>query len=126
MAIPDPRTRLPRILDCLLDDLSIHHEQQAVRRAVRISKCAGMAVILTIVGLLLAHAYGGYRRTARAQAAARDAGIPKNPVSATQAVTEVTKGIPEGIGPLTAKPTAELQPNGFADHPAEPECAADD
>lgn len=73
------------------------------RRVVRISKRAGVAVILTAIGLLLAYAYGGYRRTAKAQAAAREAGVPKNPVPATQAAKEVTKTIPEGIAPLTAR-----------------------
>ncbi len=90
------------------DGLDLHPQP---RRVVRISKRAGMAVILTAIGLLLAYAYGGYRKTAKAQAAAREAGVPKNPVPATQAASEVTKSIPEGIAPLTARTeTPELHP----------------
>jgi len=91
------------------DGLDLHPQP---RRVVRISKRAGMALIVAIIGLLLAYAYGGYRRTARAQAAAREAGVPKNPVPATQAASEVTKRIPEGIAPLTARTTADLHPPG--------------
>lgn len=92
------------------DGLDLHPQP---RRVVRISKRAGMAVILTAIGLLMAYAYGGYRRTAKAQAAAREAGVPKNPVPATQAAREVTKTIPEGIAPLTARTeTPELHAPG--------------
>lgn len=88
------------------DGLNLHPQP---KRVVRISKRAGMAVILTVIALLMAYAYGGYRRTAKAQAAAREAGVPKNPVPATQAAREVTKTIPEGIAPLTAgRETPEL------------------
>jgi len=70
------------------------------RKVVRISRRASMAIIFVIVGLLLAFAYGGYRRTQRAQVAARDAGLPKNVSPATQASAEFTKSIPDGTAPL--------------------------
>lgn len=91
------------------DGLDLHPRP---RRAVRVSKRAGMAIILTIVGLLFAYAYSGYRRTEKSQTAARNAGLPKNPSPATQAAIEVKKGIPEGTAPLTGITTAELHPPG--------------
>jgi type IV secretory pathway VirB10-like protein len=80
------------------------------RKVVRISRRAGMAVILVIVGLLFAFAYGGYRRTQRAQAAARDAGLPRNVGPATQAGGEFIKSIPDGTAPFARKGPLELQP----------------
>ena len=82
------------------------------RKAVRISKRAGMAILLVVIGLLLAFAYGGYRRTQKAQAAARDAGLPKNVGPATQAGNEFTSGIHNGSGPIIRKNMAELLPPG--------------
>ncbi len=90
------------------DGLDLHPEP---RKAVRISRRAGMALLFCIVGLLLAFAYGGYRRTEKDQAAARDAGLPKNVSPATVAGSEFTKSIPEGTAPLTHKTVAELQPS---------------
>ena len=79
---------------------------------MRISKRAGMAILLVVIGLLLAFAYGGYRRTQKAQAAARDAGLPKNVGPATQAGNEFTSGIHNGSGPIIRKNMAELLPPG--------------
>ena len=79
------------------------------RKVVRISRRAGMAVVLVIVGLLFAFAYGGYRRTQRAQAAARDAGLPRNVGPATQAGGEFIKSIPDGTAPFARKGPLELQ-----------------
>jgi hypothetical protein len=64
------------------DGLDLHPEP---RKVVRISRRAGMAIVFVVVGLLFAFAYGGYRRTERAQTDARDAGLPKNVGPATQA-----------------------------------------
>jgi hypothetical protein len=89
------------------DGLDIHPEP---RKSVRISRRAGMAILLVVVGLMIAFAYGGYRRTEKAQTAARDAGLPKNVSPATQAGSEFTKIIPDGIAPLTRKTVTELQP----------------
>jgi type IV secretion system protein TrbI len=94
------------------DGLDLHPEP---RKAVRISRRAGMAVLFCIVGLLLAFAYGGYRRTEKAQAAARDAGLPKNASPATMAGSEFTKSIPDGTAPLTHNSVAELKPPAAMD-----------
>lgn len=91
------------------DGLDIHPKP---RRAVRVSKRAGMAIVLSAVALLVAYAYGGYRRTEKAQTAARNAGLPKNPTPATQAAMEVTKSIPEGTAPLTGGTPTELHTPG--------------
>jgi type IV secretory pathway VirB10-like protein len=89
------------------DGLDLHPEP---RKAVRISRRAGMAILLCVVGLLLAFAYGGYRRTKKAQSAAREATLPKNVSPATQAGSEFTKSIPDGTAPLARRRVAELQP----------------
>ena len=89
------------------DGLDLHPEP---RKVVRISRRASMAIIFVVVGLLMAFAYGGYRRTLRAQVAARDAGLPKNVSPATQASAEFTKSIPEGTAPLANRNIAGLQP----------------
>ena len=101
------------------DGLDIHPEP---RKSVRISRRAGMAILLVVVGLMIAFAYGGYRRTEKAQTAARDSGLPKNVSPATQAGSEFTKIIPDGIAPLTRKSVTELQPPnlGATDKPQSP------
>ena len=89
------------------DGLDLHPEP---RKVVRISRRAGMAIIFIILGLLFAFAYGGYRRTQRAQAAAREAGLPRNVGPATQAGGEFIKSIPDGTAPFARKGSGELQP----------------
>ena len=69
-----------------------------------------MAIISVIVLLLLAFAYGGYRRTLTNQAAARDAGLPRNVTPATQAGTEFMQATPAGTVPITRGHGDELQP----------------
>ena len=54
--------------------LDLHPQPE---KAVRISRRASMAIVSVIVLLLLAFAYGGYRRSLNNQIAARDAGLPK-------------------------------------------------
>ena len=103
------------------DGLDLHPEP---RKAVRISRRAGMAILFCVVGLLLAFAYGGYRRTEKAQAAARDAGLPKNVSPATLAGSEFTKSIPEGTAPLRRKTVAELQPPATASEKAVSPCGS--
>jgi type IV secretory pathway VirB10-like protein len=71
------------------------------QKAVRISRRASMAIVSVIVLLLLAFAYGGYRRTLSNQAAARDAGLPRNVTPATQAGTEFMQTTPAGTVPMT-------------------------
>jgi type IV secretory pathway VirB10-like protein len=82
------------------------------KKAVRISKRAGLAILVVVVGILLAYAYGGYRRTLKAEAAARDAGIPRNVGPATQAGSEFVNSIPVGSAAPLRKNLAELQPPG--------------
>lgn len=80
--------------------------------SVRISKRAGLAVGLVVLGLLLAFAYGGYRRQIRAQAAAHDAGLPSGVGPATASATEVEKEIPAGNASLVGSDQNQLQAPG--------------
>lgn len=87
--------------------LDLHPEP---KKAVRVSKRASMAVVAVGAVLLLAFAYGGYRRSAKAQVAAREAGLPKAVAPAIQAESEFTTSIPTGTVPLTHSTSSELQP----------------
>ena len=82
-------------------------------KTVHVSKRAGLAIGLVVVGLLLAFAYGGYRRQQRVDAAARDAGLPQGVAPATSAGREFIQAIPV---PDTAAPRPgnenQLQPPG--------------
>ena len=62
-----------------------------------------MAIVSMVVLLLIAFAYGGYRRTLTNQAAARDAGLPRNVTPATQAGAEFMRATPAGT-PMTLRP----------------------
>jgi type IV secretory pathway VirB10-like protein len=86
--------------------LDLHPQPQ---KAVRISRRAGMAIVSVIVLLLLAFAYGGYRRTLTNQAAARNAGLPRNVTPATQAGTEFMQTTPAGTAPMALRPPDALQ-----------------
>src|SRR6266849_3413193 len=79
-------------------------------KAVRISRRASMAIVSVIVLLLLAFAYGGYRRTLSNQAAARDAGLLRIVTPATQAGTEFMQVAPAGTAPITSSHADELRP----------------
>ena len=81
--------------------LDLHPQPQ---KAVRISRRASMAIVSAIVLLLLAFAYGGYRRTLSNQAAARDAVLPRNVTPATQAGTEFMQATPAGAVPMALRP----------------------
>src|SRR5579864_3267479 len=80
--------------------LDLHPQPQ---KAVRISRRASMAIVSVIVLLLVAFAYGGYRRTLTNQAAARDAGLPRNVSPATQAGREFMQATPADT-PMTLHP----------------------
>lgn len=62
----------------------------------RVSKRAAGAIGVVAILLLLAFAYGGYRRTKTAQATADRTGIPSALAPATAAGSEFTKAIPAG------------------------------
>ncbi len=98
------------------------HPQPA--KAVRISRRAGGAIVSVIVLLLLAFAYGGYRRTLNNQTAARDAGLPKGVTPATQAGNEFMQATPAGTVPMTRSHSDELHP---PDSPPSPQttCGSD-
>lgn len=87
--------------------LDLHPEPKG---AVRISKRASAAIIGVGIALLLAFAYGGYRRAQIAQVAARQTGLPKSVAPATQAGNEFTNSIPAGNAPLTRGNPNQLQP----------------
>jgi len=97
--------------------LDLHPQPE---RAVRISRRASMAIVFVVVLLLLAFAYGGYRRTLTNQAAARDAGLPKNVLPATQAGTEFLQATPAGTVPITHSHADELHPPDASSCGADP------
>lgn len=80
------------------------------RDSVRISKRAGLAIGAVVLGLLLAFAYGAYRRQVSAQATARDSGLPKGVQPATASARDVEKDIPSGNAPLVRNDPNQLQP----------------
>ena len=80
---------------------------------VHVSRRAGLAIGMVIAGLLLAFAYGGYRRQQHVDEAARDAGLPKGVTPATTAGREIIQAIPIAES-LEARPNNvhQLQPPG--------------
>ena len=102
--------------------LDLHPQPQ---KAVRISRRASMAIISVIVLLLLGFAYGGYRRTLTNQAAARDAGLPRNVTPATQAGTEFMQATPAGTVPMTRIHGDELHPPDTSPSYATASCGTD-
>jgi type IV secretory pathway VirB10-like protein len=87
--------------------LDLHPEPP---KAVRISRRTSMALLGIGIALLLAFAYGGYKRTKKAQAAARESSLPKAVAPATQASREFTNAIPAGTVPLARDNPNDLQP----------------
>ena len=80
----------------------------------RVSKRAAGTIGLVAILLLLAFAYGGYKRTKTAQAKADRNGIPSALAPATAAGSEFTKAIPAGnaaIGQLKAPEDAKSKDN---------------
>jgi type IV secretion system protein TrbI len=84
-----------------------------------------MAIVSMIVLLLLAFAYGGYRRTLTNQAAARNAGLPRNVTPATQAGTEFMQATPAGTVPMNRSHVDELHPPDTSPSYATASCGAD-
>ncbi len=95
--------------------LDLHPQPE---KTVRISKRAAGIIGVIVLGLLAAFAYGGYRRSINAEAAAREAGVLKNVAPATSASNEFIKNIPPGTAPLAGKNAPELQPPVPADNAA--------
>jgi type IV secretion system protein VirB10 len=94
--------------------LDLHPKPQT---SVRVSKRAGIAVCVIGFALLVAFAYGGYRRQVRAQTAARDSSLPKAVMPATASANEVEKEIPSGNAPLVKNNPNQLQlPNENGSH----------
>lgn len=90
--------------------IDLHPKPQ---KAVRLSKLAGVAFIVVGIGLLVAFAYGGYRRQQRDQVVASEAGLPKSVAPATTAGNEFVQAIPVKDPPLPQKSgTGQLQPPG--------------
>jgi type IV secretion system protein VirB10 len=95
------------------------------KRSVTISKRAGAAVGLIGLSLLLAFAYGGYRRQVRAETSVHDASVPKGVLPATASATEVEKEIPSGNAPLVRNDPNRLRPPGSGPQsPASPQSTA--
>lgn len=101
--------------------LDLHPKPQT---SVRVSKRAGIAVCVIGFALLVAFAYGGYRRQVRAQTAARDSSLPKAVMPATASANEVEKEIPSGNAPLVRNNPNQLQPpNENGSHATSPTTA---
>ena len=99
--------------------LDLHPKPQT---SVRVSKRAVVVVGAVGLSLLLAFAYGGYRRQVREQTAAHDSGLPKSVLPATASASEVEKDIPAGNAPLVRNDPTQLQPPdaGKGPHPSTP------
>jgi hypothetical protein len=97
--------------------LDLHPKPQT---SVQVSKRVGVVVGIEGIGLLLAYAYGGYRRQARTQASAQDANLPKAVMPATASASEVEKAIPSGNAPLVKGDPNQLQPPGAVSVTARP------
>ena len=80
--------------------INLHPEPE---KAVRISRRTGIMIVSLILLLMLAFAYGGYRRALNNQTAARDAGLPKSVTPATQAASEFMQETPAGTVPMTLR-----------------------
>ena len=102
--------------------LDLHPEPKKV---VRVSWRAGGLIVGIGAALLLAYAYGGYRRTARVQRETREADLHKSVAPATQAETEFTSSILPGALPLAQRTTQELQPPGETARPHANFCGVD-
>lgn len=97
--------------------LDIHPTPQ---KSVHVSRRAGMMIGAVVIGLLVAFAYGGYRRQQRVESAARDAGLPKSVAPATTAGNEFIQAVPvRDTGPGKDGPN-QLQPAGAMQPPGSP------
>jgi len=97
--------------------IDLHPEPQ---KGVRISRRAGIMIVSLILLLLLAFAYGGYRRALDNQTASRGGGLPKSVTPATQAASEFMQATPAGTVPMTLR-APDVPPS----QPIAPTCGAD-
>ncbi len=82
----------------------------APRVSRRISKRVGAMIGVVVIGILVALAYGAYRREVRNQTQAREAGSPKSVTPALASAREVEKDIPVGNATLVRTDPNQLQP----------------
>lgn len=81
------------------------------KHSVRVSKRAGLAIGAVGLALLIAFAYGGYRRQEQSQEAGRDSGLPKSVTPATTAGNEFLQEVPAGNALVVHKDGSnQLQP----------------
>lgn len=92
--------------------LDLHPQPQ---KSARVNRRAIGIVVGVGAGLLLAYAYGGYQRTLKNEAAARQSGLPKIVTPATQAGAEFVNAIPLGNAPNAKRP--DLHPPTRSDAP---------
>ncbi len=97
--------------------LDLHPQPE---KAVRVSRRAGIVIVSVVLLLLLAFAYGGYRRTLHDQAVARGASLPKNVTPATEAGAELMREAPAGTVPVARNRNDDLRPPD----PSAPQTAA--
>jgi hypothetical protein len=88
--------------------------------SLRISRRAGLAIGVIVVGLLSWFAYGAYRRQSLAQVAAREASFPTALGPATASASEVEKDILIGNASLMTSDQNHLHPPGAGRMPAQP------
>jgi type IV secretion system protein TrbI len=96
----------------------------APEKVVRISRRAAGLILGVVLLLMLAFAYGAYRRSVNNQAAARDVGLPRSVGPATQAASEFMQATPAGTVPMTLRPPNVSSPPTQA-QPVPPPCGAD-
>ena len=80
------------------DGIDLHPQPD---QPIRVSRRAGIIIVGIVVALAIAFAYGGYRRTKKAEAEARDSASPKGLLPASAAGKEFTQDIPAGSAPMT-------------------------
>ncbi len=94
-------------------DLDLHPEPET---SARISKRVGLIIGAVAVLVLIGFAYGGYRRSAKAQATAEGRGRPR--MLAPAADADIVKSIPSGNAAVTRVPA--VQPTAAVSQRYEP------
>jgi hypothetical protein len=88
--------------------------------SLRISRRAGLAIGVVVLGLLSSFVYGAYRRQSLAQVAAREASLPTALGPTTGSASEVEKDIPIGNASLMTSDPNQLHPPGARSMPTQP------